>query len=549
MEVSLVSRPRTLQLNDLRARNPIRTENALLNSLLKTGIISTGVRNLLPQNAELRGKIETAFSIDDLHSGTQRYRAITIQEEPLSELTREFNLMFLHPSGARKGLLMTQEEFVIIPGALVLTPAVADLPIAVTPITESQSPHSSTNTGGYITEGTITKRATHHGWVRLWEKAGRIEKFHNSRIREKDILTLKVSSKVSSGVVEIYREEEKLGQVDVQEGFPIRRITSLLGFLGQVKGFFAKEIPASGQILPLKVCSLFPQYQKRTVTIEIDYGNVTLKIYQNGTPITIASFLVSDEELEAPKSSDKTVVWKRLGLGCRVNIEGLFIPFDKSLIGQWIGIKFDEGRIKAMLDKDGDPLRESDIKGTFIKDNEGHIIKLLTQGRIIPLKAIGCTTGFLEINRPTGRTIKPQGRTISLTRQAAKIFLVMEKGVIVGIKYCDRADNAPKDSFYEDVYPRIYENGRLVYATMKNTTEICIPLLETAATVKITHKRLPTKRAHIYFKDKKLYFPSKHKGKWGIVVVEGATATLKVYENPTIDENTLPLYEKNYPLS
>src|SRR3989339_277291 len=544
MAVSLVSRPRDLQLNDLRTRNPIRTANALLNSLLKVGIISTGVRRLLLQNAELIGKIETAFLID-LHSGTQRYRAITIQEEPLYELTREFNLMFLHPSGARKGLLMTQEEFAIIPGALVLTPAVADLPIAVTPIPERQSPHSPTNTGGYIKEGTITKRATHHGWVRLWEKAGRIEKFHNSRIREKDILTLKVLS----GVVEIYREGERLGEVAVKEGFPIRRITSLLGFLSQVKGFFAKEIPASGQILPRKVCSLFPQYQKRTVTIEIDYGNVTLKIYQNGTPITIASFLVSDEELEAPKSSDKTVVWKRVGLGGRVNIEGLFIPFDKSLIGQWIGIKFDEGRIKAMLDKDGDPLRESDIKGTFIKDNEGHIIKLLTQGRIIPLKAIGCTTGFLEINRPTGRTIKPQGRTISLTRQAAKIFLVMEKGVIVGIKYCDRADNAPKDSFYEDVYPRIYKNGRLVYATMKNTTEICIPLLETAATVKITHKRLPTKRAHIYFKDKKLYFPSKHKGKWGIVVVKGDKATLKVYENPTIDENTPPLYGKNYSLS
>ena len=545
MEVSLVSRPRTLQLNDLRARNPIRTENALLNSLLKTGIISTGVRNLLPQNAELRGKIETAFSIDDLHSGTQRYRAITIQEEPLSELTREFNLMFLHPSGARKGLLMTQEEFVIIPGALVLTPAVADLPIAVTPITESQSPHSSTNTGGYITEGTITKRATHHGWVRLWEKAGRIEKFHDSRIRERDILTLKVSS----GVVEIYKEEERLGQVNAQKGFPIRRITSLLGFLRQVKGSFSKEIPASGQILPLKECRSFPQYQKRMVTIEIEYGDVFLKIYQDGTPIEIANFSVSDEKLEAPKSSDPNVVWKMVGLGGRVNIGGLFIPFDKSLIGQWIGIKFDEGRIKAMSDIEGKPLGESDIKGTFIKDNEGHIIKLLTQGRIIPLNAIGSTTGFLEINRPTGRTIKPQRRTISLTRRAAKIFLVLEKGVIVGIKYCDRADNAPKDSFYEDVYPRIYKNGRLVYATMKNTTEICIPLLETAATVKITHKRLPTKRAHIYFKDKKLYFPSKHKGKWGIVVVEGATATLKVYENPTIDENTLPLYEKNYPLS
>ncbi|OGC05722.1 hypothetical protein A2526_05550 [candidate division WOR-1 bacterium RIFOXYD2_FULL_36_8] len=545
MEVSLVSRPRTLQLNDLRARNPIRTENALLNSLLKTGIISTGVRNLLPQNAELRGKIETAFSIDDLHSGTQRYRAITIQEEPLSELTREFNLMFLHPSGARKGLLMTQEEFVIIPGALVLTPAVADLPIAVTPITESQSPHSSTNTGGYITEGTITKRATHHGWVRLWEKAGRIEKFHDSRIRERDILTLKVSS----GVVEIYKEEERLGQVNAQKGFPIRRITSLLGFLRQVKGSFSKEIPASGQILPLKECRSFPQYQKRMVTIEIEYGDVFLKIYQDGTPIEIANFSVSDEKLEAPKSSDPNVVWKMVGLGGRVNIGGLFIPFDKSLIGQWIGIKLDEGRIKAMSDIEGKPLGESDIKGTFIKDNEGHIIKLLTQGRIIPLNAIGSTTGFLEINRPTGRTIKPQRRTISLTRRAAKIFLVLEKGVIVGIKYCDRADNAPKDSFYEDVYPRIYKNGRLVYATMKNTTEICVPLLETAATVKITHKRLPTKRAHIYFKDKKLYFPSKHKGKWGIVVVEGATATLKVYENPTIDENTLPLYEKNYPLS
>ena len=545
MEVSLVSRPRTLQLNDLRARNPIRTENALLNSLLKTGIISTGVRNLLPQNAELRGKIETAFSIDDLHSGTQRYRAITIQEEPLSELTREFNLMFLHPSGARKGLLMTQEEFVIIPGALVLTPAVADLPIAVTPITESQSPHSSTNTGGYITEGTITKRATHHGWVRLWEKAGRIEKFHDSRIRERDILTLKVSS----GVVEIYKEEERLGQVNAQKGFPIRRITSLLGFLRQVKGSFSKEIPASGQILPLKECRSFPQYQKRMVTIEIEYGDVFLKIYQDGTPIEIANFSVSDEKLEAPKSSDPNVVWKMVGLGGRVNIGGLFILFDKSLIGQWIGIKLDEGRIKAMSDIEGKPLGESDIKGTFIKDNEGHIIKLLTQGRIIPLNAIGSTTGFLEINRPTGRTIKPQRRTISLTRRAAKIFLVLEKGVIVGIKYCDRADNAPKDSFYEDVYPRIYKNGRLVYATMKNTTEICVPLLETAATVKITHKRLPTKRAHIYFKDKKLYFPSKHKGKWGIVVVEGATATLKVYENPTIDENTLPLYEKNYPLS
>src|SRR3989339_1024689 len=545
MEVSLVSRPRTLQLNDLRARNPIRTENALLNSLLKTGIISTGVRNLLPQNAELRGKIETAFSIDDLHSGTQRYRAITIQEEPLSELTREFNLMFLHPSGARKGLLMTQEEFVIIPGALVLTPAVADLPIAVTPITESQSPHSSTNTGGYITEGTITKRATHHGWVRLWEKAGRIEKFHDSRIRERDILTLKVSS----GVVEIYKEEEGLGQVNAQKGFPIRRITSLLGFLRQVKGSFSKEIPASGQILPLKECRSFPQYQKRMVTIEIEYGDVFLKIYQDGTPIEIANFSVSDEKLEAPKSSDPNVVWKMVGLGGRVNIGGLFIPFDKSLIGQWIGIKLDEGRIKAMSDIEGKPLGESDIKGTFIKDNEGHIIKLLTQGRIIPLNAIGSTTGFLEINRPTGRTIKPQRRTISLTRRAAKIFLVLEKGVIVGIKYCDRADNAPKDSFYEDVYPRIYKNGRLVYATMKNTTEICVPLLETAATVKITHKRLPTKRAHIYFKDKKLYFPSKHKGKCGIVVVKGDKATLKVYENPTIDENTPPLYGKNYSLS